>query len=63
MSFLEEHSREVGVVCMGFGLSYLLYRIEPFMGTVSASFMFMYLSSVIAPLEEPEEPLLLLANS
>lgn len=63
MSFLEDHGREIGIVFMGFGLSYVLYKIEPFLGTVSASFMFMYLSSVIAPLEQPEEPLLLLANS
>ena len=63
MSFLEQHSREVGVVCIGFGLSYLLYKVEPFMGTVSASFIFMYLSSIIAPLEGPEEPLLMLAQS
>ena len=62
MSFLEHHSREIGVVCIGFGLSYLLYKIEPFMGTVSASFTFMYLSSVLAPLGEPEEPLLMLVN-
>ena len=62
MSFLEDHGREIGIVGMGFGLSYVLYKIEPFAGTVGASFMFMYLSSVLAPLE-PEEPLLLLANS
>ena len=63
MSFLEEHRREIGMVTIGFGLSYVLYKVEPFLGTVSASFAFMYLSSVLAPLEEPEEPLLLLANS
>ena len=63
MSFLEDHSREIGVVCMGFGLSYVLYKIEPFLGTVSASFIFMYLSSVLAPLEQPEELLSLLTWS
>ena len=63
MSFLESHSREIGVVCIGFGFSYVLYKIEPFIGAVSASFVFMYLSSVIAPLEQPEESLLMLARS
>ena len=63
MSFIEEHSREIGMVTLGFGLSYLLYKVEPFMGTISASFTFMYLSSVLAPLEESEEALLMLANS
>ena len=63
MSFLEEHRREIGMVTIGFGLSYLLYKIEPFLGTVSASFAFMYLSSVLAPLEEEDDSLLILANS
>jgi len=63
MSFVEQHSREIGMVTLGFGLSYLLYKVEPFMGTIGASFTFMYLSSILVSLEEPEEPLLLLANS
>jgi len=63
MSFVEEHRREIGMATLGFGLSYLLYKIEPFLGTVSASFTFMYLSSILAPLEEPEELLSLLAYS
>jgi len=63
MSFVEDHSREIGIAALGFGLSYLLYKVEPFMGTVIASFVFMYLSSILVPLGESEEPFLLLANS
>ena len=64
MSFLRDHSREIGIVAVGFGLSYVLYsKISPFFGTIGASFTFMYMSSVLVPLEEPEKLLLVLAQS